>query len=396
MSEAYGDYAKKEKELYWPVFSRFDVSFKKGRGVYLYDESGKEYLDFITGVGVVPLGHSHPRVNERLFEQADEMFTCSNLFYSRPQLRLAEKLNKFIGEGRWFFSNSGAEAVEAALKVARRYAHLSGKKKILALKNSFHGRTFGAMSATGQEKIRKGYGELLSGFYHLTPGDFEELEEVFDEAVAAVIVEVIQGESGVRILNEDYLKRIYELSKKMGALFIVDEVQTGLGRTGQEFLASQKRGIEPDVVAIAKGLANGLPIGGTWIRKGLDELLKPGDHGSTYGGNALCCSVAESVIDVLNKEDMIKKNNYKGALFMQELFKFLHKNDKVIDIRGEGLMVAVEIIKPEAGSVISKMIKKGVLAGKGGETVIRFLPPFIAEEEHFKFAAEVLKDSLEV
>mgnify|MGYP000151804939 CR=1 FL=1 len=386
---------EREKELYWPVFSRYPVLFVEGKGPYLYDDKGNEYIDFITGVGVVPLGHGNSKIASAICDQAQKLTSCSNLFYSLPQIELAELLSRVTGPGKWFFSNSGAEAVEAALKVARRYGAATGKKKIVTLKMSFHGRTFGAMSATGQSKIKNNFGELLPHFIHVEPGNIEQLERELDESTAAILIEVIQGESGVRIVDSEFLLRSYELARKKGALFMVDEVQTGLGRTGRSFLACEKRGLKPDVVAIAKGLANGLPIGATWINNSLAELFQAGDHGSTYGGNALVCRAAIEVVNTVINSGYIESNMKKGDYFMQLLFEKLGKNDKVIEIRGEGLMVAVEFRHPIAGSVIRRLIERYVLAGKGGDTTVRFLPPYIAENEHFEQVAEALKEAVE-
>ncbi|MCX7832135.1 MAG: aminotransferase class III-fold pyridoxal phosphate-dependent enzyme [Actinobacteria bacterium] len=384
-----------EAKFYWPVFSRQKIVFVKGEGVFLYDEQGKRYLDFITGVGVTPLGHSNEEINSALYEQSKHLYTCSNLFYSYPQIRLAEKLSQYVGEGKWFFSNSGTESIEAAIKIARRYGQVSGKRKIVTLYGSFHGRTFGSMSATGQEKIKSGFGSMLPDFTHICPGDFEELERTVDEATSALIVEVIQGEKGVRMIEDNFLRYAYNLCKKVGALFIVDEVQTGLWRTGETFLAGQKRQMFPDVVAIAKGLANGLPIGGTWIKEELASLLKAGDHGSTYGGNALCTAVATKVLDIMERENYAERNLKNGRLFMQELFKNLHNNDKVKEIRGEGLMVAVEFSQPIAEALVSRLAERGLLASRCGDNTLRFLPPFIAKEEHFEEAALILGEALE-
>lgn len=385
----------KEKELYWPVFSRYPVLFVEGKGPYLYDEKGREYIDFITGVGVVPLGHGNREIAAAVCEQAQKLTSCSNLFYSLPQIELAELLSRVTGPGKWFFSNSGAEAVEAALKVARRYGSVTDRKKIITLKGSFHGRTFGAMTATGQAKIKNNFGELLPHFVHIEPGNIKELEQELDESTAAILIEVIQGESGVNILDSEFLMRSYELAHKKGALFMVDEVQTGLGRTGKSFLACEKRGLKPDVVAVAKGLANGLPVGATWISSRLADLFQAGDHGSTYGGNALVCRAATEVVKRVINNGFLDSNMKKGSNFIQLLFKKLGKNDKVIDIRGEGLMVAVEFKYPIAENIIRRLIERFVLAGKGGDSIVRFLPPYIAENEHFEQAAEALREAVE-
>lgn len=385
----------KEKELYWPVFSRYPVLFVEGKGPYLYDEKGREYIDFITGVGVVPLGHGNREIAAAVCEQAQKLTSCSNLFYSLPQIELAELLSRVTGPGKWFFSNSGAEAVEAALKVARRYGSVTDRKKIITLKGSFHGRTFGAMTATGQAKIKNNFGELLPHFVHIEPGNIKELEQELDESTAAILIEVIQGESGVNILDSEFLMRSYELAHKKGALFMVDEVQTGLGRTGKSFLACEKRGLKPDVVAVAKGLANGLPVGATWISSRLADLFQAGDHGSTYGGNALVCRAATEVVKRVINNGFLDSNMKKGSNFIQLLFKKLGRNDKVIDIRGEGLMVAVEFKYPVAENIIRRLIERFVLAGKGGDSIVRFLPPYIAENEHFEQVAEALREAVE-
>jgi acetylornithine/succinyldiaminopimelate/putrescine aminotransferase len=330
-----------------------------------------------------------------IFDQAKKLVSCSNLFYSLPQLELAEILSKAVGKGRWFFGNSGAEAVEAALKVARRYGILTGKRKIVTLKGSFHGRTFGAMTATGQEKIKKEFGELLPDFAYVSLNDLDGIDREIDNETAAILVEIIQGESSVRMVSSEFLERAFELSRKKGALFMVDEIQTGLGRTGGTFLACKKRGLDPDVVTLAKGLANGLPIGAIWIKDELSELFHAGDHGSTYGGNALVCKVAVEVVKRIIAEGYLESNLKKGAYFMHLLFEKLAKNDKVKEIRGEGLMVAVEFKEPIAEKVISLLIERGILAGKGGDFTLRFLPPYIAQNEHFEQVGEILSEVVE-
>lgn len=387
---------EKEKELYWPVFSRYPVCFTHGEGVYLYDIEGKKYLDFLTGVGVVPLGHANKEIAEEAYSQLKALISCSNLFYTVPQLELAEKLNSFVKvKGKWFFSNSGTEAIEALLKIARRYGVVNRRSRIVYLKDSFHGRTFGAMSVTGQEKIKKDFGELLSGFVEADPSNYEALDDYLKKDTAAMIVEIIQGESGVKIISDDFLKKAYELCRKNGILFLVDEVQTGLGRTGKTFFAHEKLGIEPDGIALAKGLANGVPIGAAWIREELASLLHYGDHGSTYGGNAFASKVASKVLEIIERDGLIKKNFENGAYFMQKLKLMLHNINIVKEVRGQGLMIAVELMNVNPDDVIQKLLKKGLVCGKGGSSSLRFLPPFIVKQDHLEEASLILKETLE-
>jgi predicted acetylornithine/succinylornithine family transaminase len=387
---------ERERELYWPVFSRYPVCFTHGDGVYLYDTEGKEYLDFLTGVGVIPLGHANREIAEEAYIQLKTLTSCSNLFYTLPQLELAERLNSFIdARGKWFFSNSGAEAVEALLKIARRYGSVTGRNQIAYLKDSFHGRTFGAMSATGQEKIRNNFGELLSGFVEIDPSNNESIEDCLSKSTAAIIVEIIQGESGVRIIKSDFLEKAYELCRKNGILFLIDEVQTGLGRTGKTFFAHQKLGIEPDGIALAKGLANGIPIGAAWIREELAPLLHQGDHGSTYGGNAFASQVAVKVLQIIERDGLVEKNFKNGAYFMHKLQNMLHNIHNVKEVRGQGLMVAVELENADPNDVIGKLLERGLICGKGGSSSLRFLPPFVVEEKHIDDAVLILKETLE-
>lgn len=379
-----------EAKLYWPVFNRLPLVIERGEGVFLYDREGNRFLDFLTGIGVAVLGHAHPVVINAVRTQAEKLLSCSNVFYTEPQLKLAELLQSQLKlAGKWFFSNSGAEANEAALKLVRRYGVRNGKREIVALNQSFHGRTFATMSATCQEKMRKDYGALLDGFRCIEPEDFAQADEVIGENTAAVMLELVQGESGVRIISLEYVRFIADKCRQVGALLVIDEVQTGLGRTGS-FYAFEQYSVEPDIFTLAKGLANGIPCGATWANDQLLKLLDRGDHGSTYGGNAFVCGVAADVVRTIIEMDYPELNRRKGQYFKSELSSRL-AGYPVREIRQAGLMIAVEFEQDVAARIVELALKNGLICGKARENTIRFLPPYTAESEHFEFAAQVIE-----
>lgn len=382
-----------EKNLYWPVFKRQELCIEHGEGVYLYDIERKRYIDFVSGIGVAILGHSNPEINSVIARQAGELLSCSNIFYSLPQLKLAEKLSKYSEEGKWFFSNSGAEAVESAIKLARRYGSNKGKYEIITLKNSFHGRTMATTAATGQKAFKKNIGPMPEGFKHIEPNNIKELENAFTDKTCALMIELIQGESGVYILERKFVREARRLCDKNGALLIADEVQTGIGRTGR-FFAYRHFGAVPDIVTIAKGLGNGLPISATWAKDELSSVFESGDHGTTYGGNAFVCEVAAKVIEIIGRDKLISRNEEMGDYFLKRIKEYISHMEAVKEIRSLGLMLAVEFEEPIGQQIVEKLRDKGLLVAKSNNNIIRFLPPYVIEKEHLDIACNALYESL--
>jgi len=362
-------------------YNRFPVEFVKGDGVYLYDIEGKEYLDFLCGIAVTGLGHNHPAIKAAVTEQINKIWHTSNLFESSLQIKLAEKLSAKSGLDYSFFCNSGTEAVEAAIKFARKFG--KGKFHIITALNGFHGRTYGSLSATGQLKLQEGFAPLLPGFTHVPYNDIKEIEKAYNENTIAVMIEPIQGEGGINVPHENYLKEIRDFCNSKNILMILDEVQCGLGRTGK-FFAYQHAGIIPDIVTIAKGLANGLPIGAVICSKEISDQIKPGNHGSTFGGNPIAVSAAIKVVNLID-EKLLKEIGSLGGTLVNSLHS-LHLNN-IKDIRGKGLMIGIEFIEGyQAKNIAGKLIEEGVVVGTSGDTVLRILPPFIiSEKEIVKF-----------
>jgi predicted acetylornithine/succinylornithine family transaminase len=368
-------------------YSRFPVEFVKGEGVYLYDAEGKEYLDFLCGIAVTGLGHNHPAVKAAVLEQINKIWHTSNLFESSLQVELAEKLSSRSGLDYAFFCNSGTEAAEAAIKFARKFG--KGKFHVITALNGFHGRTYGSLSATGQLKLQEGFAPLLPGFTYAPFNDIKEIEKAYNENTIAVMVEPVQGEGGINIPDENYLKEIREFCTSKNILMILDEVQCGLGRTGK-FFAYQNAGIIPDIVTIAKGLGNGIPIGAVVCSKEIGEQIKPGSHGSTFGGNPIAVSAAIKVLDLID-EKLLKEIGRLGNTLLNSLYS-LHL-DKIKDIRGIGLMIGIEFNEGyQAKKIAAKLIKEGVVVGTSGDTVLRVLPPYIiTENEIVKFLGRFRK-----
>lgn len=368
-----------EKEQYWPVFSREAVCFVRGEGNRIFDIEGKVYLDFITGVGVALLGHSNLEITRVINEQAMKLLSCSNLFYSLPQLELASSLSRRLPGGKWFFANSGAEANEGAIKLARKYGKDKGRYEIITALNSFHGRTLSTLAATGQPAKRASFEPLPRGFIHVPLNDLQALESAFTDSTIAVMVEPIQGESGVYPCEIEYLKQVEQFCRDKGILLILDEIQTGLGRTGK-FFAYEHFEVKPDILTLGKGLANGVPIGAVWARNSVALLLEHGDHGSTYGGNAFACKVGLEVLRIIDTQRLVQRAKEVGDLFLSRLNKLKEEVGQIKEVRGRGLMVAIELSRPIAEDISSNLLHKGFVVGKIGNKIIRFLPPLTVSE----------------
>lgn len=368
-------------------YARRPISIVEGKGTIVKDSEGKEYLDFTSGIAVCCLGHANPALVKTIQEQSEKIWHTSNLFESPGQVQLAESLIKDNHLSHALFCNSGAEANEAAIKLARKH---TGKHHIITFENSFHGRTFGAMSATGQEKIHKGFGPLVEHFTYLPFNDADALKSAIDDSVAAIMLEVIQGEGGIHEVSEEFALAIQELCEKHQILLIVDEVQTGISRTGTRF-AFEQTALKPDIVSMAKGLGGGFPIGGILATAELYETFGPGSHGTTYGGNPLGVAVAQKVIDIVFEESFLTEVKEKSQYLVERLKEELPQNQ--FDIRGKGLLIGIDCHK-EVTSLVGKAEEAGLLLVAAGAQVLRLLPPLTVTLEEIDQAVEILKTIL--
>jgi len=375
-----------EQKLLLPTYDRHKILFERGRGVYLWDARGRRYLDFLSGIGVNALGHRHPVIQATLKRQAGRLIHTSNLFFHEYQAELAAQLTRISGLDRAFFCNSGTEAWEGALKLARSYARVQNsnghkpKWRILALDNSFHGRTFGSLATTGQRKYRDPFAPLLPGVSFVKFNDAEDLQRHFDGSVCAIGVETIQGEGGIRPIRPEFLQLARKLTKSTGALLILDEIQCGLGRTGRNF-AYQHYGVRPDIVTVAKPLAAGLPLGAILTTSRVATAIHPGMHGTTFGGGPLACAVAMQFLRLM--EELIPHVRETGEYFRVQLEWLGAKHNCVREVRGMGLMLGMELDSADAAKrVVNQLMERGILINRTNETVLRFLPPYIIEKKH--------------
>lgn len=373
----------------FPTYARWDVTAVKGQGATLTDKEGNEYLDFIAGIAVCNLGHCHPKVNAALEKQLQSLWHVSNLFQIEGQERVAQLLVDHSVGDYVFFCNSGAEANEAAIKLARK---ATGKHHIVSMKQSFHGRTLGSMAATGQEKIHAGFGPLLTEFTYVTLNDEDELAGAVTEDTAAIIVEVIQGEGGVLPMSKEYAKKLGQLCDHHKCLLIVDEVQTGIGRTGTAFAYEQLE-LSPDIITVAKGLGNGFPVGALIGKKQLKEAFSPGSHGSTFGGNPLAMAAAEAVVTEVFTPEFLADVQQKGEFFKRNLEQALGSFSIVKEVRGNGLMLGVAC-HVEAAPIITECRERGLLVLPAGPNVVRLLPPLIVSNEELKKATGILTEAI--
>ena len=381
-----------DKRDYLPVFARYQIVLDHGEGVYVYDTHGKKYVDFLGGIAVNVLGHNHPALVKAVAEQAGKMIHCSNLYYTQVQADAAEKLTKLSGFGKVFFGNSGAEANEGAIKVARKYAHTISpdKSQIITALHSFHGRTLATLTATGQPKYQEGFGPLPAGFDYVEYNNIEALEKMMSENTAAVMLEPIQGEGGVHVPTAEYLKKVRALCDKYNAVLIFDEIQTGIGRTG-EFFAYDKFGVKPDVVTLAKGLAGGVPIGAFITSDKIADVLHAGDHGSTFGGNPLACAAANVVLATVGNEAFLKHVEEMGDYMKSRLEAIKAKFPTLVkEVRGVGLILGMEINKP-GRDIVNACLEKGSIINCTAGNVLRFVPPLIVEKEHIDEVCDILE-----
>lgn len=365
------------------TYGRLPVTFTSGQGSWLTDSEGKQYLDALSGIAVCGLGHAHPAVTKALCEQADKLIHTSNLYGIERQQALAEALRRVSGMDNVFFSNSGAEANEAAIKIARKYGHDQGihEAKIVVMSQSFHGRTLATLSATGNAKVHEGFGPLVSGFVRVPYNDIDALSAVVkaDPQIVAVLLEPVQGEGGLATASADYLKAVRALCDERNLLMMLDEIQTGNGRTGSYF-CYQQFGFYPDVLTTAKGLGNGVPIGACLARGKASQVLQPGNHGSTYGGNPLACATALTVVDTLINENLADRAAVLGERMLTRFNEALGGLHLVKNIRGKGLMIGIELSKP-CGELVSRALENKLLINVTSDSVIRLLPALIMSDE---------------
>jgi len=388
---------KAEEKYILHTYDRHPVLLTHGKGAYLYDEDGEQYLDFLSGIGVMALGYSHPAITKVIREQAGKLVHVSNLFYTEFPSALAARLVKLSGLKKVFFSNSGTEAWEGALKIARAVANGKGLKKrtkFLAMENSFHGRTMGSVATTYTEKYRKPFAPVMPGVEFVKFNDVEDLKAKFTDDVCAVCIETVQGEGGIQPVSLEFLKAARALTAKSGALLLLDEIQCGLGRTGKMF-AYQHYGVKPDVVTLAKPLAAGLPLGAILVGEEVAGAIHPGMHGTTFGGGPLACAVALEVLNVLEREKLLEHVKEVGNYFIELLGQLDSRHGAVVDVRGVGLMVGLELDSADLAKFVQKaMLEKKIIINRTHETVLRFLPPYVVTKKQVEVVVKALDEIL--
>ncbi len=387
--------AERERRFLLQTYSRYPIAIARGRGVFLYDLEGKRYLDFVAGLGVNALGHAHPRIVKTIREQAGRVIHLSNLYYNEYQGALAEKLCKLSGLQRAFFSNSGTEAIEGSIKLARLAGHRIGgspKSQLVGLQGSYHGRTFGAMSLTGQDKYRKGFEPLLEDVKFVPRDDMEALHAAMNDNTCAIVLEPIFGEGGIHECSVEFLQECRALADRHHAALIFDEIQCGLGRTGTIF-AFQTFGVMPDIVAIAKPIAAGLPLGAFLAKEDFASAISAGQHGTTFGGGPLACRVALEYLAIIEDEKLLESVSRVGVYLQQQLKALAERYAAAQEVRGRGLIQGLQLDVP-ARPLVEQALAEGVLFNSTQDTVLRFLPPFLLQEKHVDRGVRVLKKLL--
>lgn len=385
----------RERRFLLPTYNRYPIALERGKGVYLFDREGNRYLDFVAGLGVNALGHAHPRVLKAIREQSARAIHFSNLYYHEFQGRLAEKLCQLSGLDRAFFSNSGTEAIEGSIKLARLASHRVGgeaKSQLVALEGSYHGRTFGSMSLTGQDKYRKGFEPLLEEVKFVPRNDVAALHAAVDDRTCAIVLEPIFGEGGIYECSASFLQECRAGADRHKVALIFDEIQCGLGRTGTIF-AFQSFGVVPDIVAIAKPLAAGLPLGGFLAKEEIASAISAGQHGTTFGGGPLACRAALEYLSIIEDENLLENVSRVGAYLQERLKSLAGKYAAVQEVRGRGLIQGLQLSIP-ARPIVEQALAEGVLFNSTQDTVLRFLPPFLLQEKHVDKGIRVLKKLL--
>ena len=394
-----------------PSYARFDLVLERGEGSYVWDVSGRRYLDLGGGIAVCALGHANPEITETLAEQSQKLIHVSNLYYTEPQARLAKRIVDLIAPGRVFFCNSGAEANEGLFKLARKFGHDEGRYEIITAVDSFHGRTLAGIAATGQEKVKKGFEPIVPGFKQIPFNDLEAMRAAITKSTAAILIEAIQGESGITIATQEYLVGLRKLCDKHNLLLLLDEVQAGHFRTGkfhswQRILEDGDFDFLPDGISMAKALGGGFPIGAFWVREKFGGLLSAGTHASTFGGTPLACAVAERILDVIEREDLMANARRIGDFLVDRLRRIQGKYPRIIsDVRGLGLMIGIEFEaklpiftneeKSPAIQVVNRLHEKGVLTVPAATSVIRLLPPLNLSESEADEGLHAIKNVVE-
>lgn len=389
------DMVKEGNKYIMNTYASFPIALKKGEGSYVWDFEGKKYLDFVSGIAVNCLGYNDKEFIENITDQLKKLQHCSNLYLNKPSIDLAKTLVENSDFDKVFFCNSGAESVEAALKLARKYGNKNKGDEayeIITMKNSFHGRTLGTVTATGQEKYQEGFGPLLPGVKYVPYNDFEALEETVNEKTCAVVLEAIQGEGGVNPANKEYLEKVRELCTKKDIVMIFDEVQTGIGRTGNLF-GYQIHGVKPDVISLAKGLGGGIAIGAMMATDKVAEAFEPGNHASTFGGNPIATTAGNTVLDRLLKGGLLENVKDQGKYLTEKLEELKAKHSVIEDIRGIGLIQGIEL-SIEGIGVVNKCMEKGLLLVGAGSNVVRFVPPLIISKKEIDEAMDILDSAL--
>ena len=387
-----------ESKLLLQTYERNPYLFVSGQGVYLRDENGHDYLDLLSGIGVSALGYAHPAVEEAIDRQSKRLLHTSNLFFHEHTAELALRLTEISGLDRVFLCNSGTEAMEAALKLARAHAsrlRAEGRRigtKFLALEHSFHGRTMGAVATTHKEKYRKPFEPVMPGVEFVRFNDVDDLRAKFSDDICAICIEPVQGEGGIHPISREFFATARELCDSTGALLLGDEIQSGLGRTGKWF-AYQHYGILPDVTTLAKPIANGIPMGAMLCTNAAAEAITPGMHGTTFGGGPLACAVAIAVIDTIKRDDLLKHIHDVGEFFHEELSRLAARHECIVDVRGIGLMLGAELNSGDlAKRVAAQLMDRHIIVNRTSDTVLRFLPPFILERKHVEIAIKALDE----
>ena len=378
-----------DKEYVMHTYGRQPLALVKGEGSVVWDVEGNSYIDCVAGIAVNNVGHANPKVAEAISDQAKKLIHISNLYYSEEQVTLAKLLSNISPHEKSFFCNSGAEANEGAIKLARKH---SGKGEIIAMNNSFHGRTITTITATGQPKYQKGFGPLTPGFKHVDYNDVEAVKNAIGPKTAAVLVEPIQGEGGVIIPSKNYLKNLKELCLDKEVLLIFDEVQTGFGRTGEMF-ASQIFDVTPDISTYAKAIAGGFPMGVVMASKDVSDTFIPGDHAATFGGSPLACAAAKASINYIIDENLLQQSKETGKYFMKKLEIIKDNNEVVKEVRGKGLMIGMEMYK-DCGNLVDELRMKGIIINCAAGNVLRFVPPLVISQTQIDTVIKVLEDAI--
>lgn len=383
---------EKDQKYYLPTFKRYPLAFKKGQGAYLWDIEDHKYLDVLAGIAVNNVGHCHPHVVKAIQKQAETLIHISNFYVSPQQVELSEKLTQLSGLDRVFLTNSGAESVEGAMKIARKYAYKKGRGGgIISMENSFHGRTL-ATIATGQEKYQKGFAPIPEGFFKVPFNNIESVKAHMNEEVSAIIVEPIQGEGGINPADQSYLQELRELCDKNDCLLIFDEIQCGIGRTGKIF-AKDHYGVQPDIMTLAKGLGGGTPVGAFLCNEKVSSTINFGDHGTTFGGNPLVSAAALATLEVIEQENLCEAALEKGQWLMDQLNAMKKDFPVIKEVRGKGLMIGVEMNRPTA-HLVKAMLNQKVLANATAGNVLRLVPPLTIEKEDLEILLKTLKSCL--